>query len=804
MPTRQVELQFPIAGLDRAWPYQSQPPFSTPDALNVRPFDTLEGRGRGGSRPGLYRYGRPATDGKPLNMLAQLHYVSAAGRQFWRDDFDGTTLGPNWSSQDTTITDSLIMMPYSASTPWLAYQQNSALLPAKSPTKAFMVELLCVPHEGSYAAQYNIVVCVDPSDPDPETDGITITFTIDSDGHWSGTCQQYVAAVLTHDYTLTAGETDTACYPGWLRVKVMPGTSKIDVWWNGDAILSNQAITAPTTNIGWGFGGRARSMGGYANIDAVRYIWQLEDAKPIPHVGLIAAANGTCYRTNWLNNWEPMTGATVSPTAMLQAAEHGGRLYIADHGVGTIAGEEGTITAGYPWSDVQLYDKGAFADVTTSDFVVVTSCSAGKWRGTYSITSKPDNSHLVLGGNLPKVLISAEHVVYSIAHAPRVANLNTGVVSVWAATSGTVPANCPIIFAYADRIVLAGSPPEFWYMSRKGDPYDWNSGIDLTDDPAAAVFGTLADAGQRAGAITAGVAFSDDYAILATATEIWIMRGDPGYGGTLNCVSRMVGIVGRFALCQTPEQELVFLSRDGLYLLAPGGSAYPVPLSRDKLPLELRDLSSDRYTVLMAYDVRDRGVHIFITGNPALDGVPTGDRSHWWFDWPTKSFWPVTFDSHNYDPASLLTFEAGDAREAGPLLGCADGYIRQFYRRAEGDDTARMTNWVYYGPIRLGPNGYDGILHEMIATLGDKSGPVAWEVYVGDTPQDAITAAKAGTSNAAATGTWSAEGLNYNTLVRRRGAAMILKLKNDTTTYRRWTVENLIARIQPGGPVRKA
>jgi len=802
MPTRQVELQFPIAGLDRAWPYQSQPPFSTPDALNVRPFDTLEGRGRGGSRPGLYRYGRPATDGKPLNMLGQLHYVSAAGRQFWRDDFDGTALGPNWSSQHTTITDSLIMMHH-ASTPWLTYQQNSALLPAESPTKAFMVELLCVPHEGSYAAEYQIVVCVDPSDPDPETDGITITFRIDSDGHWSGTCQQYVAGVLAHDYTLTAGETDTACYPGWLRVKVMPGTSKIDVWWNGDVILSNQAITAPTTNIGWGFGGRATTSGGYANIEAVRYIWQPEAATPIPQVGLIAAANGTCYRTNWLNNWEAMTGVKVSPTEMLQAAEHGGKLYIADHGVGTISGENAYLLC-MPTYILLTDDVTApFASVTTSDFVVITASSTGQWRGTYPILEVMDASHLKLDGKLPS-LPSDAFVSYSIANAPRVANLNLGTVAVWTATTGSVPANCPIIFAYADRIVLAGSPPEFWYMSRKGDPYDWNSGIELTDDPAAAVFGTLADAGQRAGAITAGVAFSDDYAILATATQIWIMRGDPGYGGSLDCVSRTVGIVGRFALCQTPEQELVFLSRDGLYLLAPGGSAYPVPLSRDKLPLELRDLSSDRYTVQMAYDVRDRGVHIFITGNPALDGVPTGDRSHWWFDWPTKSFWPVTFDSHDYDPASLLTFEAGDAREAGPLLGCADGYIRQFYRRAEGDDTARMTNWVYYGPIRLGPNGYDGILHEMIATLGENSGPVAWEVYVGDTPQDAIRAAKAGTVSPAATGTWSAEGLNYNTLVRRRGAAMILKLKNDTTTYRRWTVENLIARIQPGGPVRKA
>jgi len=55
MPRQMVQMQQPLAGLDRAWAYQSQPPFSLPDALNVRCRDVFESRARLGSRPGLVK-----------------------------------------------------------------------------------------------------------------------------------------------------------------------------------------------------------------------------------------------------------------------------------------------------------------------------------------------------------------------------------------------------------------------------------------------------------------------------------------------------------------------------------------------------------------------------------------------------------------------------------------------------------------------------------------------------------------------------------------------------------------------------
>ncbi|MHC4176278.1 MAG: hypothetical protein ACYSWU_02160, partial [Planctomycetota bacterium] len=55
MPARTLELEFPLGGLDRKLAYQKQRPYTTPSVQNVRPEGTLEGRVRGGSRPGMVK-----------------------------------------------------------------------------------------------------------------------------------------------------------------------------------------------------------------------------------------------------------------------------------------------------------------------------------------------------------------------------------------------------------------------------------------------------------------------------------------------------------------------------------------------------------------------------------------------------------------------------------------------------------------------------------------------------------------------------------------------------------------------------
>lgn len=50
-----IRLPFPLKGVDRSWGYRNQPVLTCPDALNVRSYDAIGERARGGQRPGLRR-----------------------------------------------------------------------------------------------------------------------------------------------------------------------------------------------------------------------------------------------------------------------------------------------------------------------------------------------------------------------------------------------------------------------------------------------------------------------------------------------------------------------------------------------------------------------------------------------------------------------------------------------------------------------------------------------------------------------------------------------------------------------------
>ena len=59
-----ADVQFPLAGIDRSARFDTQKSKSspsgvsktTPRGVNVRSFESLTGRGRGGSRPGVVKY----------------------------------------------------------------------------------------------------------------------------------------------------------------------------------------------------------------------------------------------------------------------------------------------------------------------------------------------------------------------------------------------------------------------------------------------------------------------------------------------------------------------------------------------------------------------------------------------------------------------------------------------------------------------------------------------------------------------------------------------------------------------------
>ena len=95
-----IDMLFPIAGLDKSLGYQRQPPYTTPDSLNVRPYDTMLGRNRGGSRPGYGKafYQQIGGGANNVNMLGDVTFITTNGYQSWADNFSGAALANVWSA----------------------------------------------------------------------------------------------------------------------------------------------------------------------------------------------------------------------------------------------------------------------------------------------------------------------------------------------------------------------------------------------------------------------------------------------------------------------------------------------------------------------------------------------------------------------------------------------------------------------------------------------------------------------------------------------------------------------------------
>jgi len=350
-------------------------------------------------------------------------------------------------------------------------------------------------------------------------------------------------------------------------------------------------------------------------------------------------------------------------------------------------------------------------------------------------------------------------------------------------------------------MVLAGAQdaPHVWYMSRQGDPLDWDY-AKVEQDVGRAVAGTNADAGKIGGPITALIPHSDDYLVFGCTNSLWVMRGDPAYGGQLDNLSETVGVVSRGAWCKGPEGETIFLSRDGLYMLASGASSYPVSVSRERLPRELLDVTAaPMNAITMAFDGHDRGVHLYITPIGAKPQV------HWWFDWETKSFWNVGLQS-SHEPFSILRYDAMSRTDSTVILGGRDGYLRRYLNESETDGGTEIESWIVYGPIDMGGGFAKGGLSQLLGVLAERSGDVTWTAIASDTFEKALMHAKIPTTSVdgsmTSTGTWTA-GLNHMERPRIRGACLVLRLENGTTT-RAWAVERIAALRTQRGKLRLA
>jgi len=779
-------LRFPVGGVNRRYAYRQQPPFTCVEAVNVRADGTIEGRERGGSRPGLVKWADEQISGasNPIRMLGVVTVAKSTTRLEVSDNFDiaGSegSLSTAWSQASwegakPEVTDNLANADTETGRTGVVYKSVDI-----DTSQPYSVAIKIVPYRGQFYGKYRMFARMDDTNPDVTNEGIVVELDMTgSSGDYDGFVRSYSGGVPT-EYAFTAG-TKSPPDVGWLKVLI--DGNDITVTWRGTTVLS-QTISAHTGKR-VGFGLHATQPGGPAAIAEFRLFYWLSNPTYVARQEVVASANGELWRLNASGKMEKVTtDLTLASDRNIQCVERGQKLYIADYGDIAAEGTDGSIDA----TGLQL-DATSISDWTTLGIlpkdmaVVITDGTGDVVNGTYKISSVSAD-HVTLASSAG----GAGTCSYRIERAPKVYDPATDTLSLWWPTAGEIPVGCPMIALYRDRLVLAGRDPYCWYMSRSGDPLDFEYSSDVSDYTRA-IDGSNSDAGLLGAPIRAMVSFTDDRLLFGHYGEIRVMRGDPAYGGQIDLVSKNAGILDKQAFCTTPEGGLLFLSHDGLYYLEPGEATVPQPISPVLMPRELRNINAQTCTILMGYDADGHGAHICVSP------TDSGTGTHWFFDWRNKSFWAQSF-AEDHEPTAMLVYHSHLTNKSTLLFGCRDGYIRQFDFEANTDDGSAISSYVLYGPITLSPNDYENhILAELNADVAISSGDISWEIRRGDTAEEAMSA------DAAASGTWSA-GRNTANLPRVRGPHVFLKLANADNV--RWAVEQVLARTVLAGRVRKS
>ena len=87
-----VNLPFPVGGIVDGSSHTNQPENTTHDAKNVLPFDTSEGRLRGGRRRGVKKTTNTALANESIQLLMSSDITTGAGElaaggvSYWSDD----------------------------------------------------------------------------------------------------------------------------------------------------------------------------------------------------------------------------------------------------------------------------------------------------------------------------------------------------------------------------------------------------------------------------------------------------------------------------------------------------------------------------------------------------------------------------------------------------------------------------------------------------------------------------------------------------------------------------------------------
>ena len=391
-----------------------------------------------------------------------------------------------------------------------------------------------------------------------------------------------------------------------------------------------------------------------------------------------------------------------------------------------------------------------------------------------SIASSSQKSYIVDGTNT-KVLDWASTTVSSLT-----------------ATAGAFLTKCRLVCIWRDRLILAApdGDEQNFIMSRVGTHTDFDISL---RDPAAAFSGNASTAGRIGDPIIALIPASDDLLYIATDHQIWVVRGDPADGGSIDALSD-ISILGPNAWCKDANGTVYLISTSGLYRIPGGG--HPEPLTHDKWNEIFRTINrAENYVAMASYQDR-QGMFIFIS---PIDG---SFGTHLWWDSRLESLWPLLF-AVGIGPVSAMVYDGDDPADRQLMMGGWFGDVFRMTEIALTDDGAGVTSYAYLGPYTPGDDTevvmewLDIVMSRPIGTDVAADTHVTVKVMSGQTAEQAFAAPQLTRTREIAR-----PGRQGRWLNRTRGASFFIKLLNETSG-KTWAMEKMDFAFGQGGVVRR-
>ncbi|MDD5457870.1 MAG: hypothetical protein PHF37_00530 [Phycisphaerae bacterium] len=363
--------------------------------------------------------------------------------------------------------------------------------------------------------------------------------------------------------------------------------------------------------------------------------------------------------------------------------------------------------------------------------------------------------------------------------------------------NGKMPDEPTIVALYRGRIVLSGdkNSPHVIYMSEVANPFNFSYGGDDAVGAAAASGGYLGNIGDI---VTACIPYRDDYMLIGCSQTMWLMRGDPASGGSIDQISFTAGLFDKTSFAWDSEDNLYFLDCNGIYLI-PAGFGAVAKLTQNTLPDFNTEfaLTPDVHRVTFAYDRKKHGLLICKTD------VDTGDNQDFWLDLRTSGFFPEKYPA-DCSVYSADYYSADDPAYRELLLGCRDGYIRVFdmrlYKDQANDTEQPIESYMLIGPGQIASENMQSILTEILFVLSEESNMLDYELYTAKTAQAAVKAAQDDQVAPNSSGIISA-GISSTIRPRCRGAYLILKISNSVAD-RSFAFEKITGKLKEAGVLR--